>query len=739
MWKDYSKSYIRNNRGTQISIMAAVFLATLFLSLLCCTAYNFWTYEIEKIVLEEGDWQARIVGALAEDDLALIGEFQNVDKAVVNESLSVKGKAAVDIYFRNARRIYADMPLIVERLGLEENEFFYHELLLSRYFIYDPQDKNPPLLLPLFLGILIIVSLSLILIIRNSFEISMNARVHQFGILSSIGATPKQIKICLLQEAAYLSALPMLLGTIFGVAMSFCLIEAINFFARDVAGRWEAAFGYHPFICLVTILSSALTVLFSAWIPARKLSKMAPLWAIRNTESLQFKKKRHSRILGALFGIKGEIAGNALKAQKKALRLSALSLTLSLLGFSVMLMFTTLSNISTQYTYFERYHDAWDVMIRVKDTAISELKPIKELRAVSGAEDVAVYQKMEAAEVIWEEWQSEALTDLGGLGIVAGILQEEGGYLVKAPVILLDNESFYNYCEQIGVSGSLDGAIVLNRIWDSVNSNFRYKKYVPFVKEDRATALLSFDSSIGRDGAAVEIPVLGYTQREPVLREEYDDYALVYFIPLSVWQASAWKEEDGQQAGESGDCFVRILSKGSGDLADLSNLEKEAAEILGPDYEIESENRVKERISNDSMITGMMVILGGFCALLATIGIANVFSNTLGFLRHRKREFARYMSIGLTPREMREIFLIEALVIAGRPLLITLPITVLFVQFMVKASYLEPMVFWHRAPIIPVLLFALCIVGFVALAYYIGGRRLLKCDLNEILRNDTMI
>ncbi len=75
-------------------------------------------------------------------------------------------------------------------LGLREDSVRYHSLLLSRYLIYDPEDPEPPMLLTLYLAILVIVIASLVLIIRNSFEVSMNARIHQFGILSSIGASP---------------------------------------------------------------------------------------------------------------------------------------------------------------------------------------------------------------------------------------------------------------------------------------------------------------------------------------------------------------------------------------------------------------------------------------------------------------------------------------------------------------------------------------------------------------------
>ena len=729
MWKNYSRSYIKNNRASSISIMAAALVATMFLSCICSIAYNFWAYDVEQITLEEGDWQGRIVCEILDsDDLSMICQFANVEKAVVNEELSQKEETVADVYFKNVRTIYRDMPLIAAQLGLNKDSIQYNSLLLSRYFIHDPEDAMPPMLLTLYVAILTIVAVSLILIIRGSFELSMNARIHQFGIFSSIGATPRQIRICLLQEAMVLSILPMLLGSILGILISYGVIRAINFFAANVSGRHEAAFQYHLSIFGATIFISFLTVIFSAWIPARKLSKMTPLEAIRNTGGLLLKKTKHSRILSCIFGMKGELAGNALIAQKKHLRISTLSLLLSFLGFSIMICFTTLADISTRYTYFERYQDVWDIMITLKDTEISDFGLTDELQDILGIQDAAVYQKAEAMTLLPEGLQSDELSSLGGLESVAGTPKTDGQFQVSAPIVVLDDTSFLNFCSQIGITPSLDGAIVLNQIWDSINSNFRYKKYVPFVREDNQTTTLY------EKDKAVEIPVLSYTQDSPMLREEYDNYALVHFIPLTIW-----KKTLGEVCKTESDSYIRILSNGAANFTDLNGLEQEIVQLVSKQYEIESENRIQERLSNDSLIRGMVMILGAFCVLLAIIGIANVFSNTLGFLRQRKQEFAGYMSIGLTPQEMRQMFCIEAFVIAGKPLLFTLPLTVLFVQFATTASYLDPMVFWSEAPILPVLIFAAAIVLFVALAYYIGGKRLLQSDLNETLKNDALV
>jgi len=174
-------------------------------------------------------------------------------------------------------------------------------------------------------------------------------------------------------------------------------------------------------------------------------------------------------------------------------------------------------------------------------------------------------------------------------------------------------------------------------------------------------------------------------------------------------------------------------------LEELNTLQDEIGELVVGKYATESENRIKEYETNGKQIRGMMTIFGGFCVLLAVIGIGNVFSNTLGFVRQRKREFARYMSVGMTPAEIRRMFCIEALVIAGRPVLITLPLAALAIWYLLKLSYVETETFLARAPFIPVTVFMAAILGTVALAYYLGWRNIRKINLTEVLRNDTMM
>ena len=97
------------------------------------------------------------------------------------------------------------------------------------------------------------------------------------------------------------------------------------------------------------------------------------------------------------------------------------------------------------------------------------------------------------------------------------------------------------------------------------------------------------------------------------------------------------------------------------------------------------------------------------------------------------------MSVGLTPASLRKMFCIEALVLAGRPILVTLPLTAIGVGLMLKMSYVAPAEFLAEAPLVPIALFMLAILACVALGYSLAWRNMRKINLAEVLRDDTMM
>ena len=737
MWKDYSSGYIKNNRSSGMSVMIAAFISALLLSLLLGLFYNVWKYEIESIEQEEGGWQSRIVGAFTQEDMESIKNFANVKDVVISEKGAQIPESVIDIYFDDMGAVLGDTMQIAGVLGVSSEKVIYNHELLAMYMIRDPQDTAPRLLFPLFILIVGMASFSLIIVIHNSFAVSMNARIHQFGIFSSIGATPKQIRSCLLQEAAALCILPILIGNLLGILISMGIIHMANgLLGSDVAGRHEAVFGYHPLVLVAALLLTVATIWISAWMPARKLSRLTPLEAIKNTGELQLKRKKKSPLLTCLFGLEGELAGGALKAQKRALRTASLSLIFSFLAFTIMQSFFALSGISTRETYFERYQGVWDIMVTVKDTDVDSFSETQKLQAISGIRSAIVYQKAMAKRIIAEDEISEDMKSFGGFTVAGDkyVRKTDGGWLVNVPIVILDDASFLAYCEQIGIAPQLNGAVIWNQIRDVTNPDFRHPRYMPYVKGENAVSILR---QSGKEEMTAEVPVLSYTEKVPVLREEYatlDYYELVHFIPVSLW-----KEIKGQIGGSEEDAYICMLCRDNVTSGELDALQGQVDSLIAGNYKTESENRIQEAETNDKQIQGMMTIFGGFCVLLAVIGIGNVFSNTLGFVRQRKREFVRYMSVGMTQGEIKKMFCVEALTIAGRPILITLPLAAITVGYMLKISYVEVGTFLAEAPLIPIMIFMLAIWGIVAFAYYLGWRNIRKIDLAEVLRDDTMM
>lgn len=736
MWKDYSSGYLKNNRASCLSVMIAAFISALLLSLLCSLFYNLWNYEVERIKVEEGGWQGRIAGTIGMEEIERIRNYANVEKALVNEDLSDEQEIVVDVYLKKIKNVFSDMAEIAELAGLSEEAVTYHYELLNLYLVRDSRDSALRWVFPFALLVTATACFSLILVIHNAFAVTMNSRIHQFGILASIGATPKQILVCLLQEASALCAVPIAAGSIFGILLSMGIVSGMNVILADVGRRMVLPFRFHPVILFLSLAASVLTVCISAWIPARKLSRLTPLEAIRNTGELQLKKKRSSRFLAFFFGIEGEFAGNALKAQRKAMRTAFTSLLLAFLAFSFMMCFITITVVSQRETYFAKYQDSWDVMATLKNMEIDAFEETDVLQELGGMQSCVIYQKAMAKRYVTSEEISEEMQAVGGFGNAAEdyVSVNDGAWLVNAPIVILDDASFLEYCVKIGAEPSLDGAVILNRTCDAADPNFRERRMLPYLKEYGRTTQLR---QAGQEEKMTEIPVVSYTQEVPVLREEYgtlDFYELVHFLPVSLW-----KEIKGEIGGQEEDIYIRILAKDGVTLPELDEVEAAVLTCLKDVCEIETENRIQEKIDNDKMFAGMKAILSVFCVLLAIIGIGNVFSNTLGFVRQRKREFARYLSVGLTPAGIRKIFCIEALVIAGRPVLIALPVTALAVAFFIKMSYLEPLLFIREIPFLPIGSFVLGIFFFVALAYYLGAKKVMGSSLADSLRDDTML
>lgn len=719
MWKDYSVNYLKKNKSTAVSIMAAVLAASMFISFLCTLFYNMRMDDIERIKAAEGDWQVRITAALSDDEIKIIENFANVDKVIQSES--------VEIYFTNPSDIYEDMPLIAKKLSIGSDDIEYHSTLLQKQFIYSKENGEQPMPIELLYGaILLLMCASLVMIIKNAFSFSMNTRIRQLGILQSIGATPKQLRTVMVQEALVLSVPSIVAGIAAGVGLDVLFIKYANSFTSQI-GLQGAKFHYHIVLFIATFAVTMLTVFISIWLPARRLSKSESIELVKGQAIKKIKKIRKYKLFSKLFGVEGELARKSIYVRRKEFRTATVCLMLSFFVLSIFLNFMTISEISTSKSYWNRYENVWDIMVEVKGESPDDeiLDTIRKTENVSSAQ---LYKTINLQTVLTETDLSDKLIEEGGYkAINSNASQNENGdYIIDAPVLVLDDYSFEQYCAENNVVNRKDNypnSVVVNKIGGVLYYDLDDNESIPFVK-----TVADFSLNLLAQESSEKVNVIGYSQNVPQVRKDFDKYSLLQVMSESSYNVLT-------DAGSADTAYINITTYADENLAETEN---EIKQILSDKFNYTIENRVDAYDTNMQMYDGYKSIITMICAILACIGISNVFANTLGYMQQRKREFAEYQSIGVTPKSIAKILSIEALVIGVRPILLSIPFNILFILLTTSDNGISLSEFLQNAPILSTILFAIIMFGAIALSYFISGKKILNANIADVLKDDAI-
>lgn len=719
MWKDYSVNYLKKNKSTAVSIMVAVLVASMFISFLCTLFYNMRIDDIDRIKADEGDWQVRITASLSDDEIKTIENFANVDKVILSES--------AEIYFTNPSDIYDDMPLIAEKLNINSDDIEYHSTLLQKQFIYSTENGEQPMPIELLYGaILLMMCASLIMIIKNAFSFSMNTRIRQLGILQSIGATPKQLRTVMVQEALVLSVPSIVAGIAAGVGLDALFIKYANSFTSQI-GLQGAKFHYHIVLFIATFAVTMLTVFISIWLPARRLSKSESIELVKGQAIKKIKKIRKYKLFSKLFGVEGELARKSIYVRRKEFRTATICLMLSFFVLSIFLNFMTISEISTSKSYWNRYENVWDIMVEVKGESPDDeiLEAIRKRENISSA---LLYKTLNFQTVLTKKILSDELIEKGGYKAINSNANqnENGDYIIDAPVLILDDYSFDKYCAENNIVNSKDNypnSVIVNKIGGVLYYGSDDSESIPFIKiaDDSSLNLLMQENS-------EKVNVIGYSQNVSQVRKDFDKYSL-----LQIMSESSYNALTEVQSADT--AYININTYSTDNLAETEN---EIKQILGDKFNYTIENRVDAYNTNVQMYNGYKSIITMICAILACIGISNVFANTLGYMQQRKREFAEYQSIGVTPKSIAKILSIEALVIGVKPILLSIPFNILFILLTTSDNGITLSEFLQNAPILPTILFAIIMLSAIALSYYISGKKILNANIADVLKDDAI-
>ena len=187
--------------------------------------------------------------------------------------------------------------------------------------------------------LIVIVAVSGIIIMYNSFNLSLIERRKQYGILKSLGIKNSSLYVMILFEALVLSLAGIVIGYICGMIGDYLVVGYINdtlvnmIKSMGVENELQMSLVYttniHAFYLVA--ISTGITVVLAAMIPAIKSTRISPIENIRGKDDyvVNTKKVKTSNISKKLFGIEFDLARKNMKRAKKRFRVATLSLAIA--------------------------------------------------------------------------------------------------------------------------------------------------------------------------------------------------------------------------------------------------------------------------------------------------------------------------------------------------------------------------------------------------------------------------
>lgn len=264
--------------------------------------------------------------------------------------------ADYDVYFtmHNPGDVYAFM---------EENGYAGSQntdvLMLMGVSRYDSFYSVLYGLAAIVMGLILFGSVSLI---YNAFSISVSERTRQFGLLSSVGATRRQLRGSVLFEAMAVSAVGIPLGILVGIGgIGITLLCVGSKFSSVIGLSIPMRLHVSPLSVLAACAIALITVLISAWVPSKRATRVTAVEAIRQNADIRLEARpaKTSKLTYRLFGLPGLLAARHYRRSRKKYRSTVVSLFMSIVLFVSASAFTGYLTDSVEDGFSSRGYDLY--------------------------------------------------------------------------------------------------------------------------------------------------------------------------------------------------------------------------------------------------------------------------------------------------------------------------------------------------------------------------------------------
>ena len=527
------------------------------------------------------------------------------------------------------------------------------------------------------IAFLVLIIFTGYLIIYNIFQISVTGDIRYYGLLKTIGVTPRQLRRIIRWQACLLWAAGIPLGLLLGYGVGAGLTPVVM--ARTTFGAGVSTVSTSPLIFLAAALFTFLTVLLSCARPGRIAAKVSPVEAVKYTEAAGTKRKRRGT-RGA--GVRQMALANLGRNRSKTV-LVVLSLALSVVLLNVLVTFTggidtekylakqTCADFivsSTDYFRFRYGTEEFfsqDVITDIQANTTQSLSGCgyKWTGAVSWISEEG--WRAQRARFGFQETAEAELAQLPRRGALVGMdIQLEGlddSLFEKLTVVDGDLSPLFRAdSHAIALAVPVDdyGNVIQSANYPPIGSTqtITYVEDAYYIDNrtgepcDENTPEENIEYYVAKSHD-VAYTVCAYVTVPYAMSYRYGTLGYSFVLPVSKLARDGGKEPipmvylfdtPGSAAEEAAERYLAALTGG------------ENAELM-----YESKATLRAEVAS---FRSMFLLLGGLlCAIIGLVGILNFFNAMMTSILSRGREFAVLQAVGMTGRQLKRMLLWEGL------------------------------------------------------------------------------
>lgn len=600
-------------------------------------------------------------------------------------------------------------------------------LLLYTGISNDSRFMTTLVLATLLVGIVILIGSAAL--IYNAFAISLSERKRALGMMASVGATKRQKQFSVLFEALVIGIIAIPLGLVIGyggIAITFKLITPIlqNVFTVHAPLKLVIV----PASVAGTVIFAVVTLFGSAWLPAKKASRITPIDAIRQTQDIEIKSKniRTSILTRRLFGFEAELGLKNLKRNKQRYLTTVFSLTISIVLF---LSASALTLYMKESYKMAQAPIPYDMVVTVEgndsdqtNRCLNDLMKAQNDGSAISTKTLTAGLKLSDDEINYD--------------IRSRVAKSEGFYAMSLNLVALDDVAFKKYIAAAGLdAGKIDGDTPQGIL---VNS-FILKEKHDFTEITQLTATegksLAFDVPLS-DGEKYHgsIQISAVTNELPPFMLRYEEDVTQVYIVVS----ERTMEGISAMINAKDDPYL-IRNAVQFTAVDAAALEKEVGEITSRYNGIHTyiRNSVADRQRELEMEIIVSIFLYGFVALIGIISVANIINTITTGMNLRQREFAMLKTYGITHAGFQRMIWYEGLFYGIKAAAYGLPVSFCVIFLLYKTigrnfdfEFILP---WNS--ILTVLIGVFAIIG-VAILY--SSRKANRQNIVDTLKNENI-